>query len=89
MAKQKLYTISSTDGFINSMIEKGWNGIQLNEGSLGVGDWVLIAPNERKWNFIIREVYLNAWSSAQTIRRCRKLSQKILKEIEKVEVRVC
>ena len=89
MAKQKLYTISSTDEFISSMISKGWEAVQLDEGTLGVGDWVLIAPTERHWNYIIREVYLNAWSSAQTIRKCRKLSQKILKEIEKVEVEAC
>lgn len=85
MAKQQLYTINSTDEFISDRLYHGWNGIQLNEGVLGCGDWVLIAPTERHWNYIIREVYLNEWSSAQTIRRCRKLSQKILKEIEKVE----
>lgn len=85
MAKQKLYTISSTEEFVNSMIDKGWEYIQLSEGSLGIGDIVLVAPNEKKWNFVIREVFLNAWSSAQTIRRCRKLSQKLLKEIEEKE----
>lgn len=81
MAKQ-LYTVSSTDEFISDRMSRGWNGVQLDEGVLGCGDWVLIAPTERHWNYIVREVYLNPWSSAQTIRRCRKLSQKILKEIE-------
>lgn len=84
MAKQTLYTISSTEDFISSMIEKGWEAVQLNEGSLGVGDWVLIAPDDKHYNVIIREVYVNEWSSAQTIRRCRELSQKILKEISEV-----
>ena len=85
MARQNLYTPTSTEEFICNMGEKGWDCIQLNEGGLGIGDWVLVAPTERHWNFVIREKYLNAWSSAQTIRRCRKLSQKVLKEIEKVE----
>ena len=84
MQRNALYTISSTDEFISDMIAKGWEGVQLREGSLGVGDWVLIAPNERKWNFVIKEVPTSSWSSLQSIRRCRKLSQKILKEIEKV-----
>lgn len=84
MAKQNLYTISSTEEFVQSMIKNGWECIQLNEGVLGLGDLVLIAPTERHWNYIIKEQFLNEWSSAQTIRRCRKLSQKILKEIKKV-----
>lgn len=83
MTRQALYSISSTEEFIASMIERGWECVQLSEGSLGIGDCVLIAPTERHWNFIIREKFLNEWSSAQTIRRCKKLSQAILKEIEK------
>lgn len=83
MPKQTLYTVTSTDDFIRSLIARGWDGIQLNEGSLGVGDWVLVAPTDHQWNFIIREKFVNEWSSAQTIRKCRKLSKAILKEIEK------
>jgi hypothetical protein len=86
------YTISSTQEFIDHMISKGWDAVQLNEGNLGLGDWVLIAPDEKYWNFVIREVPLGSWmdsvgswASAQTIRRCRKLSQRILKEMEEIE----
>ena len=83
MAKNTIYSVHSTDEFIRDMCNKGWEGIQLNEGSLGCGDWVLIAPNERKWNFVIKEVYLGPYSSGQTIRRCRKISQAIQKRIDK------
>lgn len=83
MARQNLYTISSTGELIQDLMNKGWEYIQLREGVLGHGDCVLIAPTERNWNFIIREVYVNPWSSAQTIRKCRKLSQAIMKEINK------
>jgi hypothetical protein len=69
------------EDFISSRIERGYEAIQLNEGNLGIGDWVLIAPDETKWNYIIREVYLNMYSSAQTMRRCKQLSKNILKEI--------
>jgi hypothetical protein len=82
---KSLYTINSTDAFISKLCRQGYEAIQLNEGSLGIGDWVLIAPDEKHYNFVIREVYLNEWSSAQTIRRCAKLSQRILKEIEEAE----
>ena len=86
MAKQSVYSISSTQEFIDSMIKKGWDCVQLDEGVLGVGDLVLIAPDDNHYNFVIREVYLNEWSSGQTIRKCAKLSQKVLKEIEKAEL---
>ena len=84
MARNTIYTVSSTDEFIRDMCNKGWEGIQLDEGSLGCGDWVLVAPNERKWNFVIKEVYLGPYSSGQTIRRCRKISQALQKRIDKV-----
>ena len=88
MPKQTLYTVRSTDDFIRSLIARGWEGIQLDEGSVGVGEWVLIAPTPQQYNFVIKERYLNEWSSAQTIRRCKKLSKAILKEIEKHEEEV-
>lgn len=79
---QHLYSWRDINDFINARIERGYEAVQLNEGTLGIGDWVLIAPDETKWNYIIREVYLNEWSSAQTLRKCRKLSKAIEKEIQ-------
>ena len=84
MASNVIYTVYSTDEFIRDMCNKGWEGIQLDEGSLGCGDWVLIAPDERKWNFVIKEVYIGPYSSGQTIRRCREISQALQKRIDKV-----
>ena len=90
MPKQTLYTVSSTEDFVRSLIARGLEGIQLNEGCLGIGDWVLIAPRETQWNFVIREKFLNEWQSAHTIRKCKKISKAILKEIEKnMEVELC
>lgn len=83
MARNSIYTVSSTDEFIRSMCDRGWEGIQLDDGSLGCGDWALIAPSERQWNFVIKEVYVSAYGSGQTIRRCRKISQALQKKIEK------
>ena len=74
MAKH-LYSYRDMNDCINARIERGYEAIQLNEGTL-------IAPDENKWNYIIREVYLNMYSSAQTLRRCSKLSKAIQKEIQ-------
>ena len=84
MARNTIYTVSSTDEFIRDMCNKGWECIQFNEGSLGHGDLVLLAPDERHWNFIIKEVYVGPYSSGQTIRRCRKISKALQKKIDKV-----
>lgn len=82
---KKIYTISSTEQFVDEMMEKGWEYIQIREGVLGLGDILLLAPEDKKWNFVIREVPLNMYSSGQTIRRCQKLSKALLKEIEAAE----
>lgn len=79
----KLYSCTSTENFINLMIEKGYEAIQLREGVLGVGDWILLSHDERKYNFNIRERFINEWSSGQSIRRIAKISKALQEEIEK------
>ena len=81
-----LYAVSATQEFIHEMIDKhGYGCIQLREGGVGLGDIVLRAPDEKHYNFLIREVYLNEWSSAQTISRRAKISKALQKEIDAAE----
>lgn len=81
---QNIYTISSTENLINDLIENhGYEMIQLSEGCLGLGDCVMIAPDDKHYNFVIREVYVNSWTSGQTIRKCRKISKALQAEIDK------
>lgn len=83
MGKQTLYTWKSAETFIERMIEcKRYEAVQLHEGSLGIGDWVLIPPDENQYHFVIREVPVSSVYSGQTIRRCRALSKKVQKELE-------
>lgn len=78
-----LYTISSTENLIRELTEnQGYELIQLSEGVLGCGDCVLLAPDENHYNFVIREIPLNEWTSGQTIRRCARISKAIQQEIE-------
>lgn len=83
MARNNIYTVSSTGEFIRDMCNRGWEAIQLDEGSLGHGNLVLLAPDERHWNFVIKEVYIGPYSSGQTIRRCRKISKALQNRIDK------
>ena len=56
------------------MDSEGAEATQLNEGCLGLGDWVLAAPNKK--TVIIKEVFLNEWASGQTIRLYNKTPKK-------------
>lgn len=78
-----VYTLDSVDKLINTCCEEGYEINTCRDGSLGYGKIVLVAPDDKHWNFVIEEVYLNCWSSGHTIRRCRKISNQLWSEIEK------
>ena len=78
---KKYYSYEAVDEFISEMGNRGYEAIQIDEGCLGSGSWVLVAPDEKHYNFVIREVALNEWSSGHTIRRCAKISKKLQAEI--------
>lgn len=79
---RKLYSYKAIAEFYNEKLAPlGYEWFQLREGVLGIGDVVLIAPDEKHYNFVVREVYLNEWSSAQTIRRCAKISKALKHEM--------
>lgn len=80
-----IYTIDSTGKFIEELIGAGYDMIQLSEGTLGYGDCILVAPDDQHYNFVIREVYVNCWTSGQTIRRYRKISKLLQTEIDKAK----
>ena len=73
-----VYTSSAAQEFINQKVEQsGYEAIQINEGILGIGEWVLLSHDEHKYNFHIVEKCLNCWSSGQTIRRMAKISRSL------------
>ncbi len=79
---QRIYSFQDVDKFVSDMIEKGYELIQLRDGVLGIGDSVLISPDAEHYNFVIREIHLNEWSSGHTIRRASKISRKLQAEID-------
>lgn len=82
-----LYTISSTQKLIDEYTEKGGCVFQIQEGILGLGDLVLYDEREpaKLKTFVIREIALNEWSNAQTIRAYNKMPKKYRDMIEKGE----
>lgn len=82
-----VYTIESTQKLIDDYAEKGGYIFQIQEGILGLGDLILYDEREpaKLKTFVIREVALNEWSSAQTIRAYNKMPEKYRVMIEKGE----
>lgn len=80
------YTIAQTQKLIEDYIKLGGQVCSLDDGGVGLGTVILYNQgNTNLLNIVIKEVYLNEWSSAQTIRRYRKLPQKYLDLINKEE----
>ena len=83
---KNLYTYQAVDNLRDRLRnEFGYTSIQLREGVLGSGDFLCIAPDEQHYHFLVREVALNEWNSAHTIRRVSKISKALQEEIERAE----
>ena len=74
--EQKKYSWRDVDNLVKRYTDEGGQVIQLSEGVLQSGNWVLYDPKGRLYAFIIKEIYVNCWTSAQTIRRYNKLPKK-------------
>lgn len=82
---QALYSIEDLEALISKYQDKGGEVYRLGDESLGLGTVILTAPEElHLYSFIIKEVYLNEWSSGHTLRRYRKLPKCYLQIIDKL-----
>lgn len=77
-----VYTIGVAEQVLDRYIKMGGEVIQFDEGVLGVGSWICTA--EGKKSTVIKEVYINAWSSGQSIRSYNKLPKKYQKILDKL-----
>ena len=78
----KTYSTSSTGKIINFLAENGYDLITIDEGTLGYGHIIALAPDDKHYNVEIQEVYLNEWNSGHTIRNFDKISKRIEKLLE-------
>lgn len=70
-----LYTPTVAEELVNKYLTfEDSQVVQINEGCLGIGDWILTAYGKK--TVIIREVFINAWSSGQSIRMYNKTPKK-------------
>lgn len=82
---QTLYTYREIEKAIKEYQEAGGRAQLIQRGVLGCGDWLLVPEGTDLFYYVIREVYLNEWSSAQTLRRYRKLPKKYREILEQID----
>lgn len=75
----KYYSTSAAEQAINILADRGYEIITIDEGCLGVGHVIALAPDGKHYNVEIQEVALNCWSSGHTIRNFDKISKRIEK----------
>ena len=73
-----MYNYQQIDKLINRYSEiENSQTVQISEGVLGSGNWICTAPGKK--TAIIKEVFVNSWSSTHTIKMYNKTPKKYLK----------
>lgn len=72
---------------IEKYTNKGGTATQIWEGVLLHGDWILHSDCGKLKTIIIKEVYVNSWSSVMTSRMYKKMPAKYKKMLEDFENR--
>lgn len=72
----KNYSWQEVEKLIKRYIDKGGSAIQLREGVLGSGDWIL--TSDTLYSFVIKEIFVTSWTSSHTVRRYKTLPKKYI-----------
>lgn len=78
----RLYTSSAVQELADKYAQVGGEVFEVEEGTLGWGLTVMMADGYK--TAIVKEVPLNAWSSAHTVRMYNKTPKKYLEAIERI-----
>ena len=79
-----MYTLTACQDLIDRYVNKcGGECTELEEGVLGYGTLILHNAKGKK-TIVIKEVYINAWSSGHSIRMYNKMPKKLEKMLDKV-----
>jgi hypothetical protein len=72
----KIYELKTVENLITQYMKKGGHIDEIEEGVLGFGTIILSASGYKY--AIVKEVYLNSWSSGHTIKFYNKLPKKYI-----------
>lgn len=81
------YDYEPVERFISRLEQSGYKCHQTLKGTL-IGDWICVPQFENGKYFIIREHYLNEWSSYMTVEPKRKLSKADQAELAEYKARI-
>lgn len=80
----KNYSLKACENLIDRYVnEYKGQATTIDEGTLGLGT-VLLHHAQGKKTILIREFYLNAWSSGHSIRKYNKIPKKYEKQLETI-----
>lgn len=77
-----LYDYTQVNNLLCRYTDAGGEMYKMREGVLGHGDLLLYDFSGKLKTIVIREVALNEWSSAHTVRAYNKMPTKYLKVLE-------
>lgn len=77
-----MYSLSACENLISRYVERGGEVLTIQEGCLGLGEMLLYGSGLK--TTIIKEVYLNEWSSGYTVRMYNKCPKKYKKYIDEL-----
>ena len=89
MTTWKTYSCTAHDAemLIQRYLDVGGNAVQIAEGCLGLGDWVLYFDGDAlKYAFLIQEKYVNEWSSDILVTRYHnnRLPRRLMRRVQEV-----
>ena len=83
-----MYTLKAVEELTQRYLHLGGEVETLEEGTLGLGTVLLYGAPGKKV-IVIKEVYLNHWSSGHTVRMYNKIPKKYEKALEMVSREKC
>lgn len=78
----KLYSTTAIEKALDFLAGNGYDIITVEEGTLGYGHIIALAPDDNHYNVEIQEKALNCWSSGHTVRNFSKISSRIAALLE-------
>lgn len=77
---KKLYSCTAIENLLRKYYEVGGDYVELEPGTLGYGTTVAFAPGYKC--AVIKEVHINCWTSAHTVRFYNVMPKKYSDRIE-------
>lgn len=80
------HCLQSIEKLIADYIDLGGLVYEVGDNGVGLGTVILYSNGTKYYNYIVKEIYLNEWSSTHTVRRYSKLPKKYMKVLEEAMV---